>query len=291
MVAEFRDLRMKQGWKPKHLAAQNRPLSNKLRENKFAATCASSSSSSTWCGEPAEAIDDHAIRLGLQRIKGLTKTTAARVVGEREARPFESLADFLRRVHPNEKERRLLAKAGALNDLPEVHHRRDALWQVELPLHDDLLPPESGPSMLAMMTPAERLATDFATQGASTGPHPMKLWRDRHPELRLPTASQLHILPSGFPVTIAGMAICRQRPGTAKGHCFISLEDETGIANLFVNVKTFRANKLVIVSESFLLAEGRIQISEGNQPTIYVTGIRPLQDVEAGHGAGSHDFH
>ncbi len=85
----------------------------------------------------------------------------------------------------------------------------------------------------------------------------------RHPVPRLPRASELHILPHGFPVTTAGMAICRQRPGTAKGHFFISLEDETGIPYLFVNVETFRANKLVIVSESFLMAEGRIQISEG----------------------------
>ncbi len=119
----------------------------------------------------------------------------------------------------------------------------------------------------------------------------MKLWRDRHPEPRLPPASELHILPSGCHVTIADMAIGRQRPGTATGPCFISLEDGTGIANRFVNVKRFRANKLVIVSKSFLLAEGRIQISQGDQPTISVTAIRPLSGIEAGHAAGSHDFH
>ena len=90
---------------------------------------------------------------------------------------------------------------------------------------------------------------------------------------------------------VAGLVICRQRPGTAKGHCFISLEDETGIANLFVHVKTFRQLKLVIVSEPFLLAEGRIQISEGGQPTVFVTDIRPLPGATAALAAGSHDFH
>ena len=145
--------------------------------------------------------------------------------------------------------------------------------------------------MLAMMDPRERLAADLSVQGASTGPHPMKLWRERHPEMRLPRAKDLHFLPHGLPVQVAGMVICRQRPGTAKGHCFISLEDETGIANLFVNVKTFRVHRLVIVSEPFLLAEGRIQISEGGQATVFVSGIRALAGADPGHASGSHDFH
>ncbi len=90
---------------------------------------------------------------------------------------------------------------------------------------------------------------------------------------------------------VAGMAICRQRPGTAKGHCFISLEDETGIANLFVNQKTFHALRLVITSEPFLCAVGRLQRSEGDQPTVYVTGITPLADIDREQAAKSHDFH
>ena len=238
-----------------------------------------------------EVTGDREIRLGLQRIKGLRKETIDRIVAERNRRPFDCLQDFLERTSPNAKEKRLLAKAGTLNDLPEVGHRRDAMWQVELPLYGDLLNPEQGPPVLAMMTDAERLAADFAVQGASTGEHPMKLWRELHPEPRLPRASELKILPHGFPVRIAGMVICRQRPGTAKGHCFISLEDETGIANLFVNVKTFRKFKLTLVSEPFLLVEGRIQISEGGQPTVYVTGIDPLAGFDANHAARSHDFH
>ena len=76
------------------------------------------------------------------------------------------------------------------------------------------------------------------------------------------------------------MAICRQRPGTAKGHCFISLEDETGIANLFVKKETFHRLRLVITSEPFLLASGILQRSEGDQPTVFVTHIEPLPDTD-----------
>lgn len=236
-------------------------------------------------------IDDHTLRLGLHRVKGLGSATVARLVAERSDKPFASLADFLTRVSPNEKERRLLAKAGALNDLPAVEHRRDALWQVELPLYNDLITPETGAPVLTMMTPAERLAADFTTQGASTGPHPMKLWRERNGKECVSRATDLHGMSHGTPVLVAGMAICRQRPGTAKGHCFISLEDETGIANLFVPKKTFQRLKGVIIAEQFLIAHGHVQISEGDQPTVYVTEIEPLPGRESGHAAGSHDFH
>jgi error-prone DNA polymerase len=236
-------------------------------------------------------VADNLVRLGLLRLKGLARDTAARITEERTLRSFASLEDFLGRCQPNQKERRLLAKAGALNDLPAVAHRRAGLWQVELPLHDDLLPVEIPADVLPAMALAERLAADYTTQGASAGPHPVRLWRDRHPEFKLPRAIDLVRLPHGFPVTIAGMAICRQRPGTAKGHCFISLEDETGIANLFIPVKTFHAYKLVITAESFLLAEGRVQIGQGNQATVYVTSIRPLPESNVALATRSHDFH
>jgi len=93
------------------------------------------------------------------------------------------------------------------------------------------------------------------------------------------------------PVVVAGMAICRQRPGTAKGHCFISLEDETGIANLFVPKTTFHRLRRVITGEAFLLARGRLQRSEGDQPTVYVTEIEPLPGVDGVAAARARDFH
>jgi error-prone DNA polymerase len=246
-----------------------------------------------WSGEQTEVVDDSTLRLGLLRLKGLNRETAALLVRERNRTPFSSLRDFLGRVRPSAKEKRLLAHAGALNELPEVEHRREALWQVELPLFDDLLkssePADQG--VIPLMEMEERLSADFSTQGASIGPHPMRLWRERSGSRKIQRARDLQILPHGCPVTVAGMAICRQRPGTAKGHCFISLEDETGIANLFIHQKTFRHYRLVITSEPFISAAGRLQRSEGDQPTVYVTHIEPLSGIEREHASKSHDFH
>jgi error-prone DNA polymerase len=246
-----------------------------------------------WSEIMTEVENDDTLRLGLRGLKGLTESTAARIVQEREKKPYVSLEDFLTRVRPGAKEKRLLAEAGALNGLPEVEHRRQALWQVELPLYDDLLIPRytNRRGVLPPMSPAERLSADFQTQGASTGSHPMLLWREHSGARHILRAGDLHNLPHGIPITIAGMVICRQRPGTAKGHCFISLEDETGIANLFVPKKTFHRLRRVISAEPFLLADGILQRSEGDQPTVYVLHIEPLTGIEPGQAARSHDFH
>ncbi|OYU43171.1 MAG: error-prone DNA polymerase, partial [Burkholderiales bacterium PBB4] len=114
-------------------------------------------------------VDDVTLRLGLHRLKGVSATTQHRIVAERNRQPFDSLEDFLNRVAPSSNERRILAQAGALNDLPKVGHRRQALWQAELPLYDDLL---KAPAISNWSPPpmsiGERLSADFATQGAST---------------------------------------------------------------------------------------------------------------------------
>ncbi|MEJ6581081.1 MAG: error-prone DNA polymerase [Akkermansiaceae bacterium] len=237
-----------------------------------------------------EVLDDHNLRLGLHRLKGLSRKTIERLIEQRSLAQFTSLDDFLRRVKPNVKERRILAASGSLNDLPEVEHRRDALWQAEqLPLDDLFATPPPHEKVLAMMDSLERLNTDFALQGASTGPHPMRLWRGEQSET-FATSASLFELPHGMPLTIAGLVICRQRPGTAKGHCFISLEDEYGIANLFIPRKTFHQYRLTITSESFLLVRGRLQITEGKQPTVYVVSLAPL-GLAPELVTISHDFH
>ncbi len=244
-------------------------------------------------GALTEVTDERTIRLGMGRLKNLGKETIRRIVSERGRKDFESLDDFLRRVKPSEKERRSLARSGALNELPQVVHRRQAMWQAELPLYDDLFPMEKAvsPDLLPPMTLAERLSSDFAVQDASSGPHPMKLWRMAATNRKIQRAVDLENLPGGIPVTVGGMAICRQRPGTANGHCFISLEDETGIANLFIPEKTFHHFRQVIVTEAFLLASGRLQRSQGDKPTVFVTTISPLGGAEAQHAVASHDFH
>ncbi|MCW1915528.1 hypothetical protein OJ996_18220 [Luteolibacter sp. GHJ8] len=240
-----------------------------------------------------ELVDQDAIRLGLHRLRGISAETRERIITERDKQPFSSLPDFLARVAPNAKERRILAKSGALNDLPKIAHRRDAMWQVELPLYGDLLESrdETAAAVLPAMSIHERLASDLSIQGASTGPHPMTLWRRSHPEWRLTNARELQTLSHGVPARVGGLVICRQRPGTAKGHCFISLEDETGISNLFVKKENFQRQRMVIVSEPFLMATGRVQIAEGGQRTIFVEDVFPLPGAEPVHAADSHDFH
>ena len=145
--------------------------------------------------------------------------------------------------------------------------------------------------MIPAMTLSERLSSDFAVQGASSGPHPMKLWRESVADRKIQSARDLQYLPTGIPVVVGGMAICRQRPGTAKGHCFISLEDETGISNLFVPKETFYHFQQIIVTEPFLLVSGRLQRSRGDQPTVCVTAVAPLAGMDPTQAAASHDFH
>jgi error-prone DNA polymerase len=159
------------------------------------------------------------------------------------------------------------------------------------------------------MSAFERLATDYATQGHTTGPHPMALWRRQFTVTRNSPASKPQNQDGGLllstpplrasdfincnhgqHIIIAGQVICRQRPGTAKGHCFISLEDETGIANLFVPRDTFQQYRLIITTEQFLLCHGRIQVGEGNSHTLYTTSVEPLP-FPAELSTASHDFH
>ncbi len=228
------------------------------------------------------------VRLGLCYVRGLAKEEGARIVTERARRPFESLPDFQLRTGLSKTALRSLAKTGALNGLAE--HRRDALWQVELPLETgDLFAQVArrDPLPLQRMTLPERVKADYTGTGLTTGPHPMKLIRHRIPHVC--PAEGLKSLRHGVPVTIAGQVICRQRPGTAHGFVFISLEDETGIANAIVTPAIFEANRLVITQESFLQITGALQNVEG-VINIKAGRICPLQapSIDAPR---SYDFH
>lgn len=239
-----------------------------------------------------------ALRLGLNRVRGLSNATAERLLLERDKKPWQSLTDLLQRVRIPRDERRLLAEIGALRDLTQ--HRRDALWQVENPLPvDDLfaeVTPVSDPSdqspislesALKPMDPVERMEADYRGLHLSTGPHPMALIRDQLPNVWL--ANTLSQASAGSLITIAGLVICRQRPGTAKGNLFISLEDETGISNAFVPAKTFERHRLQITQENFLQITGIVQRSRG-VISILAKTFAPLPHARL-DGDLSHDFH
>jgi len=141
-------------------------------------------------------------------------------------------------------------------------------------------------SPLKPMNYAERIQSDFAGMNLTTGKHPMALLR---PQLKdIWRAADLPKVPNGSRVRIAGNVICRQRPGTAKGFVFISLEDETGVSNAIVTPPMFEANRLVITEESFLVIEGRLQHVEN---VIHVKADK-IERLEHGAFAGpeSYDF-
>ncbi len=215
--------------------------------------------------EKCQAIDDTTIRLGFSSVKGLRAPAIARLLAARQQQPFVSVQDFMRRTDFSAAERRMLALAGALNGLAE--HRRAALWQVETVSGGDELfrmaPAGEEPvlSPLERMTLLERLQADFATLGLTTGRHPMALMRERLPGVSL--AADLKSIPNGARVKIAGSVITRQRPGTAKGFCFITLEDETGHVNIIVRPKLFEECRLVINLEPALVISGRVQNESG----------------------------
>jgi error-prone DNA polymerase len=157
--------------------------------------------------------------------------------------------------------------------------------------------PRTSESPLTPMTLSERVKADYETMNLTTGPHPMKLLRESLPNIW--RAIDLVHARHGSIIQIAGNVICRQRPGTAKGFVFISLEDETGVSNAIVEPDLFERLRLVITEEAFLLIEGEVQNSD-NVVLIKAREIRPLLHlpamltIQAGEqlvGSESHDFH
>lgn len=230
------------------------------------------------------------MRLGFGSVHGLRTAPIRHMIAVRKERPFDTLADFFRRTTWSAAERRALAGVGALNAL--AGHRRAALWSAEaVREEDDLFQGASGDaqivnSPLTPMTPIERLQADFTHQSLTIGAHPMKLLRARLPDIW--PAGDLAQAEPGSRVKIAGAVITRQRPGTAKGFCFITLEDETGLANAIVRPKLFEELRLTINLEPSLLIVGRLQNEKG---VIHVMAeqIGPLPDLGLPAQA-SHDF-
>jgi error-prone DNA polymerase len=241
-------------------------------------------------GYDCEVVDDHTIRLGLRLLRGFSRRSAERLLMERSRQGWRSLDDLLLRCSLPRDERRVLAKAGALNVL--AGHRRSALWEVEREREVDLFSwqavEQDGQSaeVLEVMTAPERLEADYQAVALTVGMHPMRLMRASLPGVR--RAVELPHGRHGEWVTIAGMVICRQRPGTAKGHVFISLEDETGIANAFVPSALFEAQRLVINQEGFLKIHGQLQIVD-DVTSVYTRKVEALL-FESSVNAKSHDF-
>jgi len=172
-------------------------------------------------------------------------------------------------------------------------HRRDALWQVERAVRPSgpLLEQHAEPdecSPLAPMNHEERLVADFHGTGLTVGPHPMAYRRAWLNAMGIRRASELRDLPTGKRLRIGGCVITRQRPGTAKGFVFLSLEDETGVANAIVRPDLFHENRLLLTSERFLAIEGILQ-NQDNVISVRAERVQPLFVTKA--ETLSHDFH
>jgi error-prone DNA polymerase len=233
------------------------------------------------------------LRLGLRYARGLREEAGRAIV---RARPFSSIDDLALRVPELRKDEiNRLAEIGALNSIGDTarrltggrltgesacptlrtcgtgasacqptFHRRDALWQAQratLPVGPLLEPQEElgEGSPLAPMDTEERLWADYRGTGLTIGRHPMAHRRAEMNALGVTRAADLARLPNGRLVRIAGCVIVRQRPGTAKGFVFLSLEDETGVFNVILDPKTFDRFKFVVLGERFLLIDGALQ--------------------------------
>ena len=214
------------------------------------------------------------LRLGLGYAKELRQRSGVSIAHTRRTLGlFSSVEDLVARVPSlNRKELTLLASIGALNSLDGVAHRRDALWQVERagklegPLFSQssvLLREGSGFTPLRQMTTEERLMADYAGTGLTVGKHPMAYRREELRQEHILSADELKACSHGRFVRAAGCVIARQRPGTAHGFIFISMEDETGIANVIVTPDLYERERMVVTHSKFILAEGSLQSQDG----------------------------
>lgn len=237
------------------------------------------------------------VRLGFNYIAGLRRETARLLIEERECRgPYESIGELKMRVPQlNRRELRRLSEAGALNDLPAgaSDHRRAALWESELALRPvgpllRMIEERPIPSPLVPMTEFERLNADLNIAGLSIGRHPVAFFREPLTKQGVYRASELLNLRNGLLVEVAGLVICRQRPQTANGLLFMSLEDESGISNIVVMPDIWEKQRATIVGSHLIRVIGVLQNLEGSA-SIKAYSIRPLPVDLAAHY--SHDFH
>jgi error-prone DNA polymerase len=229
------------------------------------------------------------LRLGLRYARGLREEAGRAIV---RGRPFTSVDDLALRVPELRKdELNRLAEIGALNSLDKLH-RRDALWQAQRAIRPvgpllEALEEKDAPSPLDRMNTEERLWADYRGTGLTVGRHPMAYRRAEMNALGVKPAAELARMADGRLVRIAGSVIVRQRPGTANGFVFLSMEDETGIMNAIVTPQTFDRYKFEVLGEPFLIIDGVLQ----NQDGVVSVKAGRIAALRAGAAAESHDFH
>ena len=249
------------------------------------------------------------VRIGLNYIAQLSEDAARRIVDERTRHGhFRSLADLIRRVPLKRAAAESLAAVGAFNGFGIS--RREAIWQIGLFIapesHTDRarppaattdafgrtqrritkqivvqqaleLPVQQDMVELPAMPAWDRMAADYAGTGLSTLWHPLGLLRNHLPA-EIASTTDLEHLPHGMTLTVAGMVVCRQRPGTAKGITFLLMEDEVGLVNVIVYPDLYHAERLLVRGEPFLLISGTLQKHDGTINVLAHT-VQPLTEA------------
>jgi DNA polymerase III alpha subunit len=245
-----------------------------------------------------------AVRLGLRLVRGLGARAKARLEMAARGGPFRSVDDLVARTGLDRRALRVLAEAGALDafvpDEPQLRRRRAAVWRLLEAERGDAGPLAPRvrtldiPAAVPAMTPYELTEADYRVTGVSLVGHPMTHLRDLLAPNGVRTArTAVQDGRDGELVAVAGLVICRQRPGTAKGFVFLTLEDETGTINIVVNPKRFERDALLISTSPLLLVRGRLQV-EGAHPHAVVNvraeRVRRLEAPLGAEHARGHDF-
>lgn len=217
-----------------------------------------------------------AVRLGLSRIEGLSQAGAARVVAARAVRPFTSVEDLALRAELDTRDMAALAGAEALRAL--AGHRRQQVWEATGPRgagarasssHTASLlrgvPVHEAPLQLPLASEGEEIVGDYAALGLTLRRHPLALLRPRLARLRLLSARELEAVPHGRTVRACGIVTVRQRPGTAKGTIFVTLEDETGTVNVIVWPSVVDAWRAPLLQSQLLAVQGQWQCAANEE--------------------------
>ncbi|TFH75418.1 DNA polymerase III subunit alpha [Gammaproteobacteria bacterium LSUCC0112] len=242
-------------------------------------------------------LENKALRLGLRLVKGLSSTAAQQLLNAREQAEFVSVADLVRRAGLNQRDRDALAAADALSALATDRHR--AFWDasaVEIvpPLFaavsDDFGQDRSGAEfMLPRPDEAQNILADYNHTGLSLRRHPLALWRRHLTDYRVSSAERLEQLADGDVVKVAGLITCRQRPQTASGVTFLTLEDETGFINVVVWPSLLAHYYRQVHEASVMGITGKLQRADGVTHVI-ATVLVDLSHWFAGMSLQSRDF-